>query len=115
MASCASTRSAASMPMLGCNGSTAGRPKSCASSSRATSDRDARAAMGYQSVFKPGLFEGKVFLVTGGGSGIGRCTAHELTSLGATVVIAGRDTDKLETVQKEIAADGGDIHTHGCD
>ena len=43
--------------------------------------------MSYQSVFKPGLFAGKVVVVTGGGSGIGRCSAHELASLGAHVVL----------------------------
>src|SRR6267378_348191 len=71
--------------------------------------------MGYQSVFRPGLFEGKVFLVTGGGSGIGRCTAHELASLGATMVIAGRNADKLAEVRAEIEADGGRASAQVCD
>lgn len=73
--------------------------------------------MTYNSVFRPDLFDGKVVVVTGGGSGIGRATAHELASLGAQVVIAGRDTDKLAGVAKEIA-DGGDagrVTTRGCD
>jgi len=61
----------------------------------------------FQSVFRAGLFDGQVILVTGGGSGIGRCTAHELASLGATVVISGRNPDKLDKVSTEIAADGG--------
>ena len=41
--------------------------------------------MSYRSVFKPGLFEGQTVIVTGGGSGIGRCTAHEIAALGAHV------------------------------
>jgi uncharacterized protein YbjT (DUF2867 family) len=48
-------------------------------------------AMSYRSVFAPGLLAGKVIVVTGGGSGIGRCTAHELAALGAHVVLIGRN------------------------
>jgi citronellol/citronellal dehydrogenase len=61
----------------------------------------------YKSVFTPGLMAGRVVIVTGGGSGIGRCTAHELARLGAQVVLVGRKPDKLERVRDEIAADGG--------
>ncbi|HEX7436430.1 MAG TPA: SDR family oxidoreductase [Caldimonas sp.] len=69
----------------------------------------------YRSVFQPGLFNGRVVLVTGGGSGIGRCTAHELAALGATVAIIGRKIEKLERVRGEIEAAGGDCSTHACD
>jgi citronellol/citronellal dehydrogenase len=61
----------------------------------------------YRSVFSPGLFEGQRAWVTGGGSGIGRCVAHELASLGARVLISGRTEDKLRRVAAEIAEDGG--------
>jgi citronellol/citronellal dehydrogenase len=70
---------------------------------------------GYRSVFRPGLFAGQVVWVTGGGSGIGRCVAHELASLGAAVVISGRSADKLARVQAEIAEDGGTCHTAAFD
>jgi citronellol/citronellal dehydrogenase len=50
--------------------------------------------MSYQSVFAPGLLAGKVIVVTGGGSGIGRCTAHELAALGAHVVLIGRNLEQ---------------------
>lgn len=75
--------------------------------------------MSYQSVFKPGLFAGKVIVVTGGGSGIGRCTAHELAALGAEVVLVGRKLQKLQDVATEIAVDGtahvGHVRFHACD
>lgn len=61
----------------------------------------------YRSVFRAGLFDGRTVVVTGGGSGIGRCTAHELASLGATIVLCGRTREKLEAVAAEIATDGG--------
>src|SRR6516164_1429405 len=71
--------------------------------------------MPYQSVFRPGIFEGQTILVTGGGSGIGRCTAHELASLGAHVALVGRTAEKLEQVRNEIAEDGGSASAHACD
>ena len=61
----------------------------------------------YRSVFTPGLFAGRRMWVTGGGSGIGRCVAHELASLGAQVLISGRTEDKLRRVAAEIVEDGG--------
>src|SRR5262245_54132943 len=61
----------------------------------------------YDSVFRPGLFAGQRIWVTGGGSGIGRCVAHELAALGAQVIVSGRSADKLERVAGEIAEDGG--------
>ena len=70
---------------------------------------------GYASVFRHDAFAGKVIIVTGGGSGIGRCTAHELAALGAQVVITGRKLEKLETVLAEIAADGGQAIGKVCD
>ena len=69
----------------------------------------------YRSIFAPGLFAGQVVIVTGGGSGIGRCTAHELAALGAHVVLIGRKLEKLHAVAGEIAADGGRASFHACD
>ncbi len=71
--------------------------------------------MNYRSIFVPGLFEDRVVVVTGGGSGIGRCTAHELAALGATVALVGRKPDKLASVEGEIAAAGGRASSHVCD
>ena len=47
-------------------------------------------------VFRPGLLDGQVAIVTGGGSGFGRATALELASLGARVVVSGRRAEPLE-------------------
>jgi len=69
----------------------------------------------YRSVFAPGLFAGQVAWVTGGGSGIGRCVAHELAALGATVVVSGRTQHKLDQVAAEIAEDGGRCDTVAFD
>jgi citronellol/citronellal dehydrogenase len=58
--------------------------------------------MPYDSVFRPGLFAGRTIIVTGGGSGLGRCTAHELRSLGARLALVGRTMEKLEQVKQEL-------------
>ncbi|WP_404363979.1 SDR family oxidoreductase [Marinobacter sp.] len=71
--------------------------------------------MSYESVFRPDLFRGQTIIVTGGGSGIGRCTAHELASLGARVALVGRKAEKVETVKAEITEDGGIASAHVCD
>ncbi|MCR9258767.1 MAG: SDR family oxidoreductase [Pseudomonadaceae bacterium] len=63
--------------------------------------------MAYQSGFREGLFEGQTIFVPGGGGGLGRCIAHELASLGARLVLAGRTLTKLQRTEAEIVADGG--------
>jgi citronellol/citronellal dehydrogenase len=78
-------------------------------------ERGASVTAHYRSVFRAGLFAGQVVVVTGGGSGIGRCTAHELASLGAHVVLLGRKLEKLQYVAAEIVADGGRCSFHRCD
>jgi citronellol/citronellal dehydrogenase len=71
--------------------------------------------MNYRSIFAPGLFSGQTIIVTGGGSGIGRCTAHELAALGAHVVLVGRKLEKLEAVAAEIREDGGECSLQAFD
>jgi citronellol/citronellal dehydrogenase len=70
---------------------------------------------GYRSVFRPDLFAGQRIWVTGGGSGIGRCVAHELSALGAELVLSGRKAEKLEAVAAEITEDGGKASWYAFD
>jgi citronellol/citronellal dehydrogenase len=53
-------------------------------------------------VFAPGLLGGRVALVTGGGTGLGRASAHELARCGARVTIVGRRGEVLEEAASEI-------------
>lgn len=55
-------------------------------------------------IFREGLLDGQVVIVTGGGSGIGRVTALELASLGAQVVILGRRSEPLQETAALAAA-----------
>jgi citronellol/citronellal dehydrogenase len=64
-------------------------------------------------VFRDGLLDGQVVLLSGGGSGIGRVTALELASLGATVVVCGR---RAEPLQETCALDPSGRTVHAvCD
>jgi 3-hydroxybutyrate dehydrogenase len=60
-------------------------------------------------------FAGKVVVVTGAGTGIGRAIAHEFAIAGAKVVMAGRRLAKLEETQSAAARDGGEAVVHATD
>lgn len=54
-----------------------------------------------------GCLEGKTILVTGAGAGIGRVAALTYAHFGATVLLLGRTTSKLEALYDEIESAGG--------
>jgi peroxisomal 2,4-dienoyl-CoA reductase len=61
------------------------------------------------SVFRPGLLDGQVALVTGGGTGIGLGISQLLAELGAHVVMASRKPAHLEAARADIASRGGKV------
>jgi NAD(P)-dependent dehydrogenase (short-subunit alcohol dehydrogenase family) len=58
---------------------------------------------------------GKVVLVTGASSGIGKATAVKVADAGATVLLVARSVEKLEETKAEIEDAGGIAHIHRCD
>src|SRR5664279_2894359 len=62
---------------------------------------------GASEIFAPGILDGQVALVTGGGTGLGRATALELARCGASVTIAGRRAEVLEEAAEEIGGEAG--------
>ena len=58
---------------------------------------------------------GKVVLITGASSGIGKATAVKVADAGATVLLVARSVEKLEETKAEIEAAGGVAHIHRCD
>jgi citronellol/citronellal dehydrogenase len=66
-------------------------------------------------IFRKGLFDGHVAIVTGGGSGIGLSTAIALGELGAKIAICGRKKEKLESAEAKLRALGIDVFAGACD
>src|SRR3954463_6020080 len=64
-------------------------------------------------LFQPGLLDGQVAIVSGGGSGLGRPTPPELASLGARVIVCGRREEPLAETAAQ--ADDGRVEAHPCD
>ena len=62
-----------------------------------------------------GKVKGKVVVITGGSSGIGKAAALKVAGAGGKVVICARGTDELAATKKEIEAAGGVCHTYVAD
>ena len=58
--------------------------------------------------------DGKIAIVTGAGSGIGRETATQLAKMGASVVLVGRRLETVSKVDDEIKKLGGDVYCLEC-
>ncbi|MEM9058772.1 MAG: SDR family NAD(P)-dependent oxidoreductase, partial [Pseudomonadota bacterium] len=62
-----------------------------------------------------GKVAGRVVVVTGASSGIGKATAIKMAEAGARVVMVARTEDKLLAARDEVAAAGGETHVYTCD
>ena len=62
-----------------------------------------------------GQVRGKVVLVTGGSSGIGKATALKMAEAGAIAIIVARDPEKLAETQREFEAAGLKLVTYSAD
>ena len=62
---------------------------------------------GRRTVFRPDLLEDRVFIVTGGGSGLGRALALQVAELGGRVAICGRRQERLDETAALVADAGG--------
>src|SRR5438094_8629283 len=68
-----------------------------------------------QRVFAPHVLRDRVAIITGGGTGIGLATVHEMLRLGARVAICGRNQAKLDAARGELGALREDVLAKTCD
>ena len=66
-------------------------------------------------MFQPGLLKDKVFIVTGGGTGLGRAMAERFGELGARLVITSRSADHLEPAAAAMRERGISVIAPTCD
>jgi citronellol/citronellal dehydrogenase len=66
-------------------------------------------------IFKPGLLDGQVCIVSGAGTGLGKATALELGRLGARVALCGRRPEPIEATAAEVEAAGGEAFATAMD
>jgi NAD(P)-dependent dehydrogenase (short-subunit alcohol dehydrogenase family) len=68
-----------------------------------------------ETALRPGTFEGRCVLVTGGGTGLGKAIAAEFARLGAAVVVASRKDEHLEAARAALDGLGGGALAVRCD
>ncbi len=62
-----------------------------------------------------GRVKGKLVLITGGSSGIGRAAAIKIAAAGARTIVVARKQEELDSVRAEIESSGGTCHTYSAD
>src|SRR5271154_5661400 len=69
-----------------------------------------------EGMLKPGSFNGKTILITGGGTGLGRSIGKYLLELGANLVITSRKKDVLDKAADQLSKEtGGKVLAVACD
>src|SRR4051812_2938941 len=68
-----------------------------------------------ETALKPGTFDGVCVFITGAGTGLGKAIASEFARLGASIVIASRKTEHLETGELAMKELGAPVVTATCD